>query len=142
MRSILIGMLACGAARAQCVMCRTAAASQSGAASHAMDTAIFILLGPAVVLFCGIFVGIFRARSNAADESLSLRILGLFDGADREGWDLHAFFELAGDGRDRARVLDLVDALVDGGYLASRGSDFYTITEAGKEAAARGSLAP
>lgn len=142
MRPTFIGMLACGAARAQCIMCRTAAASQSGTASHAMDKAIFILLGPAVALFCFIFVGIFRARSNAADDGLSLRILGLFGGADREGWDLHAFFELAGDGQDRARVLEIVDALVDGGYLASQGSDFYTLTEKGKESAERGALVP
>ena len=140
MKWTLIGMLACGSARAQCIMCRTAAAAQSGGASHAMDRAILILLGPAVVLFCGIFLGIFRSRASAADEQLRMQILKLYDGPNCEGWDLHAFFELAGDGQDRARVLEIVDSLVDLGYLESRGSDFYTLTEKGKEAADRGSV--
>jgi len=74
------------------------------------------------------------------NNSLELEILRLYSGSNREGWDLHTFFELAGDAHDRAAVLDIVDALVAGGYLESRGSDFYTLTTKGKEAAQRGSL--
>jgi len=60
MRLMTVALLACEGAWAQCVMCRTAASAQSGRASHAMDMAIVVLLGPAVALFCGIFVRIFR----------------------------------------------------------------------------------
>ena len=60
MRLIVAGILTGAAASAQCVMCRTAAGAQSASASHAMDHAIVVLLAPAVVLFCGIFVTIFR----------------------------------------------------------------------------------
>ena len=69
-----------------------------------------------------------------------MQILRLYGDSDREGWDLHAFFELAGDAGDRRMVLEIVDGLVAGGYLESRGSDFYTLTEKGKEAAQSGSL--
>jgi ribose/xylose/arabinose/galactoside ABC-type transport system permease subunit len=61
MKLAAIALLASGAAWAQCSMCRTAAAAQSG---HAMDVAIVVLLAPAVVMFCGIFVGIFRSTSK------------------------------------------------------------------------------
>jgi hypothetical protein len=60
MKLITTLFVAAATASAQCVMCRTVAAAQSGAASHAMDKAIVVLLGPAVALFCGIFVTIFR----------------------------------------------------------------------------------
>lgn len=76
------------------------------------------------------------------NDDLSLQILRLYSGPNSEGWDLHTFFELAGDSGDRAAVLGLVDALVSGGYLESRGSDFYTLTNRGREAALRGSLTP
>ena len=74
------------------------------------------------------------------DTDLALGILRLFRQVDSEAWDLHAFFELAGDSRDRRSVLELVDSLVAGGYLETRGSDFYTITPQGSRAAAGGSL--
>jgi hypothetical protein len=64
MRLVSIGLLACAGAWAQCSMCRTAAAAQGGAASKSMDLAIAVLLAPAVVLFCGIFAGIFRRSSE------------------------------------------------------------------------------
>jgi len=75
-------------------------------------------------------------------DDLELQILRLYGDSGREGWDLHAFFELAGDTRDRAKVLDIVDSLVSRGYLESRGSDFYTLTSKGRQAAQRGSLTP
>jgi hypothetical protein len=76
------------------------------------------------------------------NDDLDLRILRLFTDPHREGWDLHAFFELAGDAHDRAAVLETVDGLVADGHLESRGSDFYTLTDKGREAAQRGSLTP
>jgi len=60
MRLISAIFLACAAASAQCIMCRTAAGAQPHGASDAMDKAIVILLAPAVAMFCGIFVAIFR----------------------------------------------------------------------------------
>lgn len=73
---------------------------------------------------------------------MALDILRLFDESDTEGWDLHGFFELvAGDDpAKRVAVFDTVDRLVQAGYLEDRGSDFYTLTEKGMKAAARGYL--
>ena len=76
------------------------------------------------------------------NDDLEMQILQLYRDSSRERWDLHTFFELAGDARNRAVVLDIVDSLVSGGYLESRGSDFYTLTNKGREAAERGSLIP
>ena len=76
------------------------------------------------------------------DDTVELEILRLFNESDTEGWDLHAFFELcAGDDpAKREAVFDAVDRLTEGGYLESRGSDFYTITEQGLKAAQRGAI--
>ncbi len=75
-------------------------------------------------------------------EEMALEILRLFRGSETEGWDLHAFFELAaGDAPERrAAVLDLVDRLTAEGYLESRGSDFYTLTAKGRRAAQQGRI--
>jgi hypothetical protein len=78
----------------------------------------------------------------AADETIALELLRLFREPDSEAWDLHAFFEFTGGdepGR-REAVLDVVEALVREGYLDSRGSDFYTLTGKGFEAARRGEI--
>jgi hypothetical protein len=67
---------------------------------------------------------------------MAREVLALFGETQTEGWDLHAFFEIVA-GNDPARreaVLDTVDRLVDGGYLESRGGDFYTLTEKGLNA--------
>jgi hypothetical protein len=79
---------------------------------------------------------------NTASNEIALRILRLFGEPDAEGWDLHAFFELvAGDDRKgRMEVFDVVDRLVECGYLESQGSDFYTITKEGVRAARTGSV--
>lgn len=71
---------------------------------------------------------------------MALEILRLFGDTGSEGWDLHAFFELvAGDNPARREtVLDVVDRLVQDGYLESRGSDFYTLTPRGRAAAQQG----
>jgi hypothetical protein len=70
----------------------------------------------------------------------AVKILRLFREHEGEAWDLHSFFEFTGgdEPERRAAVLDIVDALVAAGYLESRGSDFYTITPTGLEAARRG----
>lgn len=76
------------------------------------------------------------------DTDLALEILRLFDESHTQGWDLHGFFELiAGDDQEkRLAVLDTVDELAAAGFLYNRGSDFYTLTEKGMRAAARGSF--
>jgi hypothetical protein len=73
-------------------------------------------------------------------EQMALEILRLFQGSETEGWDLHAFFELAAgdDPARRATVLDIVDWLASEGYLQSQGSDFYTLTAKGRRAAQQG----
>jgi hypothetical protein len=74
---------------------------------------------------------------NEEAGDMALELLRLFGETETEGWDLHAFFEMVA-GNDPARreaVLDTVDRLVNGGYLESRGADFYTLTEKGLRAA-------
>jgi len=75
-------------------------------------------------------------------QEVALEILRLFGETGTEGWDLHGFFELvAGDNPERrVEVFDTVEKLVSAGFLESRGSDFYTITETGEEAAASGRI--
>jgi hypothetical protein len=75
-------------------------------------------------------------------EAIALELLQLFREPHTEAWDLHAFFEFTGGDEPARReaVLDVVDALVRDGYLDSRGSDFYTLTGKGLEAARRGEI--
>jgi len=52
-----------------------------------------------------------------------------------ESLDLHTLFEAGGnDPASRQRVLDVVTRLADTGYLESRGSDFYLLTDKGRMA--------
>jgi hypothetical protein len=52
-----------------------------------------------------------------------------------ESLDLHTLFEAGGnDPESRKRVLDAVTGLADTGFIESRGSDFYSITEKGLKA--------
>ena len=75
-------------------------------------------------------------------EQIALELLRLFREPDTEAWDLHAFFEFTGGDEPERReaVMDVVDALVREGYLDSRGSDFYTLTGKGQDAARRGEI--
>jgi hypothetical protein len=50
--------------RAQCAMCRTAAASQGPQAARALDLAILILLIPAVAIFTGLFWFAYRQMKS------------------------------------------------------------------------------
>jgi hypothetical protein len=76
------------------------------------------------------------------NHEIAVEIVRLFRDANVEAWDLHAFFELsAGDDRSRREaVLETVDRLVENGYLESRGSDFFTLTDKGRDAARTGIL--
>ncbi len=68
-------------------------------------------------------------------DELTRRVLGLFIEMDSESLDLHTLFEAGGnDPATRNRVLDVVARLVDTGYLESRGSDFYLLTDKGRSA--------
>jgi hypothetical protein len=66
-------------------------------------------------------------------DDLSLQVLKLFIAMGTESLDLHTLFEAGGnDPASRERVLDVVTRLVDTGHLESRGSDFYVITDKGR----------
>jgi DNA-binding PadR family transcriptional regulator len=68
-------------------------------------------------------------------DDLSLQVLKLFIAMGTESLDLHTLFEAGGnDPASRERVLDVVTRLADNGYLESRGSDFYLITDKGRRA--------
>jgi hypothetical protein len=75
----------------------------------------------------------------AGKEAIALELLRLFREPHTEAWDLHAFFEFTG-GDEPARREAVLDALVRDGYLDSRGSDFYTLTGKGLDAARRGEI--
>ena len=52
-----------------------------------------------------------------------------------ETLDLHTLFEAGGnDPQSRDRVLDVITRLVETGLLESRGSDFYSLTNKGRNA--------
>jgi hypothetical protein len=61
MRTLIAGLATGAAAWAQCSMCRTAAAVAGG---KTLDTAVLILLLPAMALFCGVFLTAFRGGSR------------------------------------------------------------------------------
>jgi len=66
-------------------------------------------------------------------DDLTRKVLGLFRTAREEMLDLHQLFEAGGNDPDaRTRVLDVVEQLVTQGLLEERGSDFYSLTKAGK----------
>src|SRR5262245_54411255 len=81
-----------------------------------------------------------RARSEERRllgmDELSRQVLKLFIAMGAESLDLHTLFEAGGnDPASRQRVLDVVTRLADTGYLESRGSDFYLLTDKGRMAA-------
>ena len=68
-------------------------------------------------------------------DELTRRLLKLFIEMGSESLDLHTLFEAGGnDPESRKRVLDVVAGLVDSGFLESRGSDFYLLTDKGRKA--------
>jgi DNA-binding PadR family transcriptional regulator len=73
-------------------------------------------------------------------DSLSLRVLAMFEEMGKEALDLHELFEAGGNDPDERRaVFYAVERLVEQGLLEERGNDFYALTEAGRRAAAAGS---
>ena len=78
----------------------------------------------------------FRRASTFLGKLLSRQVLKLFIAMGAESLDLHTLFEAGGnDPASRQRVLDVVTRLADTGYLESRGSDFYLLTDKGRRAA-------
>jgi hypothetical protein len=71
-------------------------------------------------------------------KSLTLRVLRLFREMGKDRLDLHALFEAAGnEPAEREGVLDAIDELIRAGILDACGSDFYMLTERGKETIAQ-----
>jgi hypothetical protein len=63
----------------------------------------------------------------------------MFDEIGRDMLDLHELFEAGGNDPDaRLAVFHAVENLVERGLLEERGNDFYSLTEAGREALAEG----
>jgi len=62
------------------------------------------------------------------------RVLDLYRSLGKDSLDLHALFEAGGnDPAAREAVLDAVTTLVNRGYLEASGSDYYALTEAGRD---------
>ena len=71
-------------------------------------------------------------------EEPARRVLSVFLEMGSECLDLHTLFEAGGnDPSSRERVLDEVAYLVKTGHLEPRGSDFYSLTNKGREASTR-----
>ena len=69
-------------------------------------------------------------------DTLTQKVLGMFEHWRKETLDLHELFEAGGnDAEARLAVFDTVERLVREGFLEERGNDFYALTEAGKQAA-------
>lgn len=69
-------------------------------------------------------------------DTLSLRVLGMFEHWNKETLDLHELFEAGGNDPDeRKAVFYAVERLVEEGLLEERGNDFYALTAEGKKVA-------
>jgi hypothetical protein len=69
-------------------------------------------------------------------DTLTQKVLGMFEHWRKETLDLHELFEAGGNDADaRLAVFDTVERLVRESLLEERGNDFYALTEAGKRAA-------
>lgn len=69
-------------------------------------------------------------------DTLTQKVLGMFEHWRKETLDLHELFEAGGNDADaRLAVFDTVERLVREGLMEERGNDFYALTEAGKTAA-------
>jgi DNA-binding PadR family transcriptional regulator len=69
-------------------------------------------------------------------DTLTLKVLGMFEHWNKETLDLHELFEAGGNDPDeRKSVFYTVERLVEEGLLEERGNDFYALTEEGKKAA-------
>jgi hypothetical protein len=69
-------------------------------------------------------------------DTLTLKVLRMFEHWNKEVLDLHELFEAGGnDPHERTAVFDTVERLVSEGLLEERGNDFYALTAEGKMAA-------
>lgn len=69
-------------------------------------------------------------------DTLTQKVLGMFEHWRKETLDLHELFEAGGNDADaRLAVFDTVERLVREGLMEERGNDFYALTDAGKRAA-------
>lgn len=69
-------------------------------------------------------------------DTLTLKVLGMFERWNKETLDLHELFEAGGNDPDeRKAVFYTVERLVEEGLLEERGNDFYALTAEGKRAA-------
>ena len=60
-------------------------------------------------------------------------VLAVFKDMGSDRLDLHALFEAGGnEPHERIQVLDTIQVLIRSGILESTGSDFYSLTEKGK----------
>ena len=76
----------------------------------------------------------------SAQEETASRVLGMFQEMGKDALDLHELFEAGGNDPDARRaVFFAVESLVERGLLEERGNDFYALTDAGREAARKGS---
>jgi DNA-binding PadR family transcriptional regulator len=67
-------------------------------------------------------------------KTLTSEVLQAFSNMQRDRLDLHVMFESSGnEPAARAQVLDAVEELVREGFLRADGSDFYALTEKGKQ---------
>jgi hypothetical protein len=64
MKTVILTLASGAGAWAQCSMCRTAAAAHGAAGGKTLDTAVLVLLLPAMALFCGVFLTAFRGGSR------------------------------------------------------------------------------
>jgi len=73
-------LVASAPAFAQCAMCRTALTNSPEAAKLAdnFNKAVFVLLIPPVLLFCGIFIAAFKFRKAPGEEGRAKSLPRLF----------------------------------------------------------------
>ena len=68
-------------------------------------------------------------------DELTRAVLKVFVDMGTDSLDLRTLFEAGGnDPAARERVIDVVNGLVQSGYLLAQGSDFYRLTEKGRKA--------
>lgn len=76
-------------------------------------------------------------------DTLTLKVLGMFERWDKETLDLHELFEAGGnDPEERKAVFYTVERLVEEGFLEERGNDFYALTAEGEKAARENRVSP
>jgi hypothetical protein len=79
----LLAMVPVPAARAQgCVLCYTSLSAASPGALHAFQLAMLVLLIPALLLFAGLFLLVYRHRATADAEVWSAPAVRALDDAD------------------------------------------------------------